>query len=211
MTIVLILITVVISVAAFGNQNYVPESMQRPEWFDKLKFNAYQIYNKKQYYRFISSGFVHGSWWHLIFNMMTLYFFGEALEQYFVIIFSPLMGKILYIVLYISAIAVSSLSDLFKYKNYPAYNAVGASGAVSAVLFATILFNPKMGIYMFFIPIPIPGYIFAPLYLFYCYYMAKRGADNIGHSAHFWGAIYGLVFPLALKPDLIQLFLSYFS
>jgi len=79
---------------------------------------------------------------------------------------------------------------------------------VSAILFASILFEPKMGIYIYLIPIPVPGYIFAPLYLLYCWYMARRNMDNIGHTAHFWGAVYGLLFPLVCRPDFFQHFLA---
>ena len=114
---------------------------------------------------------------------------------------------ILYVVLYVTAIAVSTIGDLVKYRNNINYNAVGASGAVSAVLFASILFEPKMGIFIYLIPIPVPGYVFAPLYLLYCWYMARRNLDNIGHTAHFWGAVYGLVFPLVFRPDILQHFL----
>ena len=103
---------------------------------------------------------------------------------------------------------VSTIGDLIKYRNDFYYNAVGASGAVSAILFASILFEPKMGIYIYLIPIPVPGFIFAPLYLLYCWYMARRNADNIGHSAHFWGAVYGLLFPLACKPEIFSFFIS---
>ena len=123
---------------------------------------------------------------------------------------SPCTSSGLYIVLYVSALAVSSLGDLFKHKDDISYNAVGASGAISAILFAAILFNPKMGIYIYLIPIPVPAYIFAPLYLVYCWYMARRNADNIGHTAHFWGAVYGFLFPLACKPEIFQYFLSQF-
>ena len=85
---------------------------------------------------------------------------------------------------------------------------MGASGAVSAILFASILFEPKMGIYIYLIPIPVPGFVFAPLYLLYCWYMAKRNADNIGHSAHFWGAVYGLLFPLVCNPAIFNHFIN---
>ena len=115
---------------------------------------------------------------------------------------------ILYVLLYVSALAVSTVGDLLKNKDNPYYSAVGASGAVSAVLFASILFEPKMGIYIYLIPIPVPGYIFAPLYLLYCWYMAKRNMDNIGHTAHFWGAVYGLLFPLVCRPDIFHHFLT---
>ena len=156
----------------------------------------------------LSYGLVHGGWGHLIFNMLTLYFFGPVVEQYFASEFGATAGAILFAVLYVSAIAVSTVGDLLKYKNDYNYNAVGASGAVSAILFASILFEPKMGIYIFMIPIPIPGYIFAPLYLAYCWYMAKRNMDNIGHTAHFWGAVYGLVFPLLCRPAIFSHFLA---
>ena len=111
--------------------------------------------------------------------MLTLYFFGRVVEQYFTLIFGSTIGIVLYVVLYVSAIAVSSIWDLVKYRNDWNYNAVGASGAVSAILFASILFEPKMGIYIYLIPIPVPGYIFAPLYLLYCWYMARRNMDNM--------------------------------
>lgn len=175
---------------------------------DRLKFSAYDIWHRKKWYRMLSYGLVHGGWGHLLFNMLTLYFFGEVVEKYFGAAFGETVGVILYVILYVSAIAVSTIGDLVKYRNDPYYSAVGASGAVSAILFASILFEPKMGIYMYFIPIPIPGYIFAPLYLLYCWWAARKNADNIGHSAHFWGAVYGLVFPLLLRPDLIVHFLS---
>ena len=175
---------------------------------NSLLFNAYRVWHRKQWYRMLSYGLVHGGWGHLIFNMLTLFFFGPVAEEYFVILFGPGYGEILFVVFYVSAIAVSTIGDLVKYKDDRNYNAVGASGAVSAILFASILFEPKMGIYFYFIPIPIPGYIFAPLYLLYCWYMARRNMDNIGHTAHFWGAVYGLVFPLVFRPSIFQFFLS---
>ncbi len=196
-TSIIIILTVIVSLFCFYGGG-----------FNALKFNAYQIWHSKQWYRMLSYGFVHGSWWHLFFNMFTLHFFGRVVEQYFVAFFGNTIGIILYIVLYITAIVISTLGDLIKYRNHYNYNAVGASGAVSAILFASILFEPQMGIYIYLIPIPIPGYIFAPLYLLYCWYMAKRNADNIGHSAHFWGAVYGLLFPLICNPAFFSYFIS---
>ena len=175
--------------------------------FDRLKFSAYEVWHRKCWYQLFSYGLVHGGWGHLLFNMLTLYFFGEVVEQYFKAAFGAGTGILLYLLLYVSAIAVSSLWDLVKHRDDPYYAAVGASGAVSAILFASILFEPKMGIYMYFIPIPIPGYIFAPLYLLYCWWAAKRNMDNIGHSAHFWGAVYGLVFPLVCKGEILSHFI----
>lgn len=174
---------------------------------NKLLFNAYQVWHRKQWHRMLSYGLVHAGWGHLIFNMLTLYFFGPVVEEFFVILFGPGYGEVLFVVFYVSAIAVSTIGDLVKYKDNWNYNAVGASGAISAVLFASILFEPKMSIFIMFIPIPVPGYIFAPLYLLYCWYMAKRNMDNIGHTAHFWGAVYGLVFPVIFRPSILRLFL----
>ena len=197
-TLILILITAAVSILCFmGVLN-----------INALKFNAHDVWHRKQWYRMLSYGLVHGGWGHLFFNMLTLYFFGTVVEKYFQAAFGSTSGIILYVVLYVSAIAVSTIGDLIKYKNAPGYNAVGASGAVSAVLFASILFEPTMGIYIYLIPIPVPGYIFAPLYLLYCWYMAKRNADNIGHTAHFWGAVYGLLFPLACNPAIFGHFLA---
>ena len=186
-TIILIALTALVSILCFTGRLDI----------DELKFNAYDVWHGKQWYRMFSYGLVHGGWGHLFFNMLTLYFFGRVVEQFFQIAFGQTRGIILYLVLYVTAIAVSSIWDLVKYKDTYHYNAVGASGAVSAILFASILFAPKMGIYIYLIPIPIPAYIFAPLYLLYCWYMNRRGTDHIGHSAHFWGAVYGLLFPLA--------------
>ena len=197
-TLLIILVTSAVSILCFnGRLN-----------FHALKFNAWAVWNRRQWYRTLSYGLVHSNWGHLIFNMLTLYFFGSVVEKYFAAAFGNPGGTVLYAVMYVTALAVSTVADLLKFKNNPDYNAVGASGAVSAVLFASILFEPKMGIYIFFIPIPIPGYIFAPLYLLYCWYMARRNIDNIGHSAHFWGAVYGLIFPLICNPGIISHFLS---
>lgn len=196
-TIILIIITAAVSLLCFYGRLDI----------NLLKFNAWQVWHRKQWYRMLSYGLVHGGWGHLFFNMLTLYFFGTVVERYFQAAYGDVQGLILYVVLYVSAIAVSTVGDLVKYKDDYGYNAVGASGAVSAVLFASILFEPKMGIYIYLIPIPVPGYIFAPLYLLYCWWAARKNMDNIGHSAHFWGALYGLVFPLAFRSDIFQHFL----
>lgn len=200
-TIIIIIVTALVSLLCFyGRLDY-----------EALKFNAYDVWHRRQWHRMLSYGLVHAGWGHLFFNMLTLFFFGDVVERYFGAAFGQPEGTILYIVLYVSALAVSTAGDLIKYKDNPVYSAVGASGAVSAVLFASILFEPKMGIYIYLIPIPVPGYIFAPLYLLYCWYMAKRNMDNIGHTAHFWGAVYGFVFPLLLRPDIFAHFISRIS
>ena len=197
-TLILIAITALVSILCFtGTFNA-----------NKLLLHPYSVWHRNQWHRMLSYGVVHGGWGHLFFNMLTLFFFGRVVEEYFQAAFGSELGIVLYVVLYVSAIAVSSVWDLFKYKDDSSYSAVGASGAVSAILFASILFEPKMGIYIYLVPIPVPGYIFAPLYLLYCWYMARRNMDNIGHTAHFWGAVYGLIFPLVCRPDIFRHFLS---
>lgn len=198
-TLIFIVITAAVSLVCFYRSRTL---------FERLEFNAWQVWHRKEWYRLFSYGLVHGGWGHLIFNMLTLWFFGSVVEQNFTATFGEGKGIVLYVLLYVSALAVSSLWDLFKQKDNPGYNAVGASGAVSAILFASILFEPRMGIYIYLIPIPVPGYIFAPLYLLYCWYMARRNMDNIGHSAHFWGAVWGILLPLALRPGILLHFLS---
>jgi len=200
-TIIIIAVTCLVSILCFnGTLNG-----------NRLLFNAYQVWHRKEWHRMFTSGIIHSGWGHLFFNMLTLYFFGRVVEQYFGAAFGGVLGTVLYVVLYVSALAVSSIGDLIKYRDNWNYNALGASGAVSAILFASILFAPKMGIYIYLIPIPVPGYIFAPLYLLYCWYMAKKNMDNIGHTAHFWGAVYGLLFPIVCKPGIIAFCLSQFG
>ena len=197
-TLILIAVTAAVSILCFS----------RLGAFEALKFSAYDTWHRRQWHRMLSYALVHGGWGHLLFNMITLYCFGRIVEQYFGAAFGESSGPVLYAVFYVTAIVVSTIGDLIKFRDDPSYSAVGASGAVSAILFAAILFEPKMGIYIYLIPIPVPAYIFAPIYLIYCIVMARRNVDNIGHSAHFWGAVYGLVFPLLLRPDIFQHFLT---
>jgi membrane associated rhomboid family serine protease len=188
--IILIIIISAISIFAFS----------RPDILDKLKFNAWQVVHRKEYHRILSYGLVHGSWMHLLINMFVLWSFGRAVLYYFNMAFDG--GTVIrYLILFVSALGVSTLSTLNKEKNNPHYNAVGASGAVSAVVFTSILFNPYNPILLFGI-IPIPGIIFGVLYIIYSKYMAGKNVDNIGHDAHYYGAIYGLIFPLFYEPKL---------
>lgn len=139
--------------------------------------------------------------------MWVLFIFGMLTETYYNIFFEG-RGKIFYLFLYLGGILFSTLPAMAKHKNNPSYNAVGASGAVSAVLFASILFRPMSEIYIMFIPIGIPAFIFGILYLIYEAYMGKRAKDNIAHDAHFWGALFGIVFTLSLKPEIAVDFLE---
>ena len=177
------------------------------EVFQKLMFNPYQVKHSNQWYRFLSHAFVHADWSHLIFNMLTLFFFGVFVEAAFSLYFGE-KAVFLYVSEFVLASIVSSIPSFLKHKDNSSYNAVGASGAVSAILFTSILFDPLNKIYIFFIPIGIPAFIFGIFYLGYSAYMSKKNIDNIGHDAHFWGAIFGFAFPLALKPSLIFDFIS---
>ncbi|MEI6348984.1 MAG: rhomboid family intramembrane serine protease [Bacteroidota bacterium] len=194
---IIIIITIAISVLAFRDRSL----------FDRFKFNAYAIKHQNQWYRAFSYGLIHADLPHLAINMFVLYSFGNFVLDFFQLLFE---GKyILYfLMLYIGGLGFSTLFDMRKYNETPSYNAVGASGAVSAVLFTSILIYPLGKISLLFIPIGIPSFIFGGLYLAYSAYMGKKNMDNIGHSAHFWGAIYGLILPIALKPSLFGNFLD---
>ncbi|MUP36232.1 rhomboid family intramembrane serine protease [Labilibaculum euxinus] len=196
MTIIIIAITVLISVAAF----------KKVELLYKYQFNAYQILKRNQWYRILTYGFLHANWDHLLVNMVVLFFFGRVLETYFNYYFGA-SAVLYFILLYVGAIVFSTLYDLKKHREHYHYNAVGASGAISAVVFAAIFFAPLENIYFMFF-IPIPGIIFALGYLYYSYYMSKKNLDNIGHSAHFYGALFGFLFPILIKPQLFSLFLQ---
>ena len=195
MTLIIIAITVLISITAF----------QKVEILYKYQFNAYQVLKRTEWYRLITYGFLHANWDHLLVNMIVLYFFGDALEYYLGYHLGS-AGTYFFIILYVSALILSTIYDLIKHKDHYHYNAVGASGATSAVVFATIFFAPLQPIYLFFV-IPIPGILFAAGYLYYSYYMGKKNIDNIGHSAHFYGALFGFLFPILIKPQLFSLFL----
>lgn len=191
MILLIILVTALISYLSFNN----------PALFEKLVFSPYRIFHKKEYIRWISHGFIHADYMHLIVNMMTLYFFSSALEQISIIIAGN-FWFLYFIVFYLLSIVMSSLYSYFKNKDNYRYSAVGASGATSAMIFSYILFAPTSKIYLYF-AIGIPAWLFGVLYLAYEYYMGKRQQDNIGHDAHFFGALFGVVFTIISYPDVI--------
>lgn len=184
--IVTIAITAIISYLGFQNQLL----------FEKYKFNVSSILYKKEYIRLLSSGFLHADLMHFGFNMLTLYFFGPIVVDAF--------GDVGFLVVYIGSILLGNLFSLYLYKNQGWYSAIGASGGVSGILFASIAMYPDLGIYMFFIPIAIPGYLFGLGYFAYSVYsmLNPRQNDNIGHAAHLGGAFFGLVYALALQPEI---------
>lgn len=185
-TIALVVITVLISLAAFNNEQLTnklilwPAVMKRPA----------------EYYRFLTSGFIHADWTHLGFNMFTMFFIGKVVEQYFV---AYGLTPWLFVFMYLAGIIAASLPSFMKNQNNPYYRSLGASGGVAAVLFSLVYFAPWESIYIYFIK--LPNIIFAVLYLVYSAYMSKKGDSNINHDAHFWGAVFGFLFTLLVEPS----------
>jgi membrane associated rhomboid family serine protease len=193
LSIIIIIATCIISIMAFN----------RPGEVDKLCMWPYLVKENRQYYRFITAGLVHADYMHLGFNMLTMFFFGRYIESAFEQLFG---GKIYFLLFYILALIVSDLPSYFKHRNNYNYRSLGASGAVSAVVFAFILFQPFAKIVVFVIP--MPAILYGVLFLGYSVYMSRRGGDGINHDAHFWGAIFGVVFPLVIRPELGRYFLE---
>lgn len=164
---------------------------------EKTLFRPYLMKQNNEWWRWISSGFVHKDYGHLLVNMLSFYFFGAVVEQ----MYAAITGSgIMFLIFYLSAIVVSGMYDYHRFQNRYEYAALGASGAVSAVIFSYIMFDPFGKIYLYFM-IGIPAWLFGVLYLWYEYYMGRKGTDNIGHNAHFFGAVYGLLFPVIIRPE----------
>ncbi len=198
-TLIIIIITALVSVGGFANHKIIED----------LIFYPPAVTKRKQWYRFITCGLIHADVAHLVFNMISLYFFGRSVEAAFLVFFDQ-QGKWLYLAMYLTALAVSLLPTYLNHRNDENYRSLGASGAVSAVVFAGLAVAPDSDIFIYFIR--MPGFIFAPLYLLLSIILAKRGRDNINHSAHIWGALYGLVFILitayAAHFDLVAYFIE---
>jgi membrane associated rhomboid family serine protease len=186
LTILIILITCGASLYAFSNYSF---------WAG-LIMNPYITSKRNQYYRFITSGFVHANYIHLGFNMISFYFFGDIVETW--------LGSFRFVLLYLAAIVISDIPTFLKNKDNPGYNSLGASGGVAAIIFASVLIHPMNLIIVYFIP--VPAFLFGIIYLFYSYYMDKRSNDNINHSAHLYGAVVGIVYTSVLYPALIPSF-----
>ncbi len=188
-TLIFIIITVVISVMAFTNERLLNNLLLWPA----------RMHSPEQYYRFLTSGFVHVDYMHLAFNMITFYFFGELLEQY--------IGPERFVIVYLSGIIVAGIPSYFKKRHVPGYASLGASGGVAAILFATIYLNPWQQIGLFFI-IQLPSIVFAVIYLAYTAYLARKGSGVVNHDAHLWGSLYGLLCMLVIDPSHGQYFLQ---
>jgi membrane associated rhomboid family serine protease len=164
-------------------------------YMDKAIMWPYYVKHNNQFHRFISSGFLHADFMHLFFNMFTLFFFGANIESRFAVY--GLGGNFSYLLLYFTALIVSDIPTYIKHKDNYNYKALGASGAVSAVVFASIVFDPWSSLYLYG-AIKLSALVFAVLYIAYCVYMGNKSHDNVNHDAHLWGAVYGLIFTLLL-------------
>ena len=193
-TLSIVIITSIISLAGFRNGKVV----------DELIFWPPAISKKHQYYRFITCGLIHADYIHLIFNMVTLYFFGTYMEAHY----QGDLGlqKYYYLALYIGALIVSNIPTYIKHYNDSDYRSLGASGAVSAVLFSFILLGPWQQIIV--LVFPVPAIIYGGLFLFYSAYMSRKGGDHVNHDAHFYGALFGVIFTIAVRPDVVNIFLN---
>lgn len=196
-TLFIIVITCLITFAAWSNQKL----------FDGLIFWPPAIDIQHQYYRFFTCGLIHSDLIHLLFNMITLFYAGAFVETHY----PGELGipRYMYAVMYFGAIIAANAPTYQKHKTDYGYRSLGASGGVCAVLFATILMAPWNMVQVIFIP--MPAILYGVLFLAYSVYMGKRGGDNVNHDAHFWGAIFGVVFTMVLRPSVISTFLNEIS
>lgn len=184
---IIVILTVLISYQGFSN----------PDFKEKSLFVPYQVKYQKEYYRIFSHIFIHADFIHLSFNMISLYFLGSLLENEWNYAFG-IQANFYLIALYFGGAIAATLWPYFRNAENPAYRSLGASGAVSAVIFAAMLWNPQIELYLFPIPIPIKAYVLAPLYLVFEYYSLKRGGSGIAHDAHIGGALFGILFVLLI-------------
>lgn len=189
LTLVLIAVTCLSSYYAWQNPQYMASSM----------FTPYHIHQRGEYQRFVLSGFIHKDGTHLLFNMFTFYFFGNIVEQFLVYKMGLIPGWVVYLLFYITAIVIADIPTFFKHKNDPRYHALGASGGTSATVFASIILMPLSDVCIFGI-FCLPGFILGFFFLAYSYIKGKEEVGNINHSAHLYGALYGIVFILILSP-----------
>ena len=174
----------------YVNQNLNQQFMLHP----------YSMVRGKRIFTVLTSGLIHADLGHLLFNMLTYFFFAFQLEG--------IIGHWQFALLYVAGLILSDIPTIMKHKNNPGYYSLGASGAISAVLFSFILFLPKTKLFIFFIPIGIPAFIFGPLYLIYCVYASRNQYDRINHDAHFYGALSGILLTVLLYPGVISHFIS---
>jgi membrane associated rhomboid family serine protease len=189
-TLIILAITCVVSFAALANRRLL----------DRLILWPPAISRQHQYDRLLTCGFVHADFGHLLFNTFTFFSFGAYMER----LFQPRIGSLGYALFYAGGVVLSALPSYLRHQDDASYRSLGASGAVSAVLFAFILVKPWSMILVF--AFPVPAIVFAFVYLGYTIYMDRRQTDRINHSAHLWGAIYGIVFTIVMEPSVLGAF-----
>ena len=193
----IVVLTSLISIQGFQHRSYI----------QRLAHHPYSIIRNREYHRLLTCGLVHGSWAHLLINMFVLWMFGERIEMYFTQIWEPTLGRINFLLVYLLTIVGANIPSLGRQRNNPSYFSVGASGGVSGIVFIFILFHPWEKLYLYFI-LPIYGIVAGILYLIYSHWASRNSHDHIDHSAHFTGAVLGILLTLALKPALFSLFLD---
>ena len=196
-TTIIIVLTSIISFLAFNN----------PRLMNALIFWPPAVSMRHQYYRFVSCGLIHANIMHLAFNMITLYFFGKALEESYMGMLG--LEHYYFTILYVLALIFANIPTYLKHRDDYNYRSLGASGAVCAVLFAFILLRPWDTIFLYFIK--MPAIIYALLFLGYSIYMSRKGGDNVNHDAHLWGALFGIVFTFAVRPSVMSSFINELS
>lgn len=189
---ILIALTCAVSFYAFSH----------PDFLERWLLNPYREHRQKRIAPYLTHGFLHADGTHLLFNMITLYFFGRAMEDFF----QPHFGGVGYYVFYLGGIIIAILPSALPNRRNPRYSTLGASGAVSAVLFSYILLQPWSMLLIYFIP--VPAILYAVGYVAYSIYLDKKGGDNINHSAHLWGAAYGVVFTVLIEPEVLPRFIT---
>ncbi len=184
----------------------------RPALQDKLLMDPYRVQRNKEYSRFVTSGFVHGDMLHLFFNLFTMYFFGNVVEMRFIAIMGNniLLGQGLFLAFFLLGVIISDMPTYAKYKDIPNYRSLGASGGVAALVFASILYAPLRDICLYGI-LCLPGFILGTVYLIYSYYSDKQGKGRINHSAHLYGALFGIVFAIFIEPNVVLHFVQQIS
>ncbi|TAH27650.1 MAG: rhomboid family intramembrane serine protease [Cytophagales bacterium] len=195
-------ITLFLILASVGASFY---AWNNPTVYANWMLNPYLIQKKNQYYRFLTSGFIHADYMHLFFNMFSLYAIGSTLETYFDMAFGG-TSNYYFLGLYLGGMVLADLPTFFKEKKNSSYNSLGASGAVSAVIFSFIMIAPTQTLSINFIP--MPAFLFGALYLGISYYQAQRSLDNINHDAHFYGAMYGILYSALLIPGCLVNFMN---
>jgi membrane associated rhomboid family serine protease len=188
-TVWIIIVTCLVSISAFRNDRLM----------ERFLFWPYFTKRKNEWWRFVTCGFIHADYMHLGFNMFTLYFFGRIAEIY-------IFGKAGFVLFYLLALIASNIYSYFRHRDNYDYRALGASGAVSTAVFSFIILAPWEKIIIFVLP--VPAIIYGVFYLAYSAYSSRKGYDNIGHDAHFWGGVFGIVYTLLLRPDLASNFME---